>query len=153
MIPDKLIEDKNFVANVLKSVPYNISKNFSTDEMKSTLYLVLRACVGKFDPEKGKLRNYVSTALRNALTTEINQRVRIKSREAPLEAAMSIGYTVDYEDYALKEYIKSLPPKFVKDLTSFILGKSKKEDLFKSSYGGLTDSILERILDRIGPQV
>lgn len=88
------------------------------------------------------------SALTNNLITELNKKHKQYANEVPLEAAHNKAYSLDLEDSHFREYIKGLPPKFVEDLTQFVLGKIKKEDLFKSSYN-MDDVVLDRILDKI----
>lgn len=148
MTPEKLVADKNFVGAVLRSIPWNISSNFTSDDLKSELYMTLCICCKNYDPHLGKLKNYVVSALCNNLITELNKRDRISYYERPLEVASNASYSLDFEDSYFREYVKDLPPKFVEDLTQFVLGKTKKEDLLKSSYG-LDDVVLERILAKL----
>lgn len=148
MTPDKLVADKNFVGAVLRSIPYNISNNFTTDDLRSELYMTLCVCCKNYDPHIGKLKNYVVSALCNNLLTELKKREKIAYYERPLEAACNSSYSLDFEDSHFREYLKDMPKKFVEDLTQFVLGKTKKEDLLKSSYG-MDSVVLERILDKL----
>lgn len=148
MTPEKLIEDKNFISAVLKSVPWKISNNFSKDEIKSELYMTLCICCKNYDPMFGKLKNYVVAALCNNLISELKKKEKQKAIERPLEYAENLTYTLNFEDSNFKEYIKGLPQHFVEDLTKFALGKIKKEDLLKPSYG-IDAVVLERILRKI----
>lgn len=148
MTPDKLVADKNFVGAVLRSIPYNISNNFTTDDLRSELYMTLCVCCKNYDPHIGKLKNYVVSALCNNLLTELKKREKIAYYERPLEAACNSSYSLDFEDSHFREYLKDMPKKFVEDLTQFVLGKTKKEDLLKSSYG-MDSVVLERILDKV----
>ena len=59
MRAEKVVTDKNFVKGIMKKLPVVFFTNFSSEEIKSEIYLCIYKAQDSFNPNKGNLHNYV----------------------------------------------------------------------------------------------
>lgn len=147
MKPEQLVVDRNLIKSIMKGIPKMFFSTFSPDEIRSEIYFAIYKANNKFDPKKGRLINFVSRIVVNALNKKLVEHIQIRQNECPLEAAYSKTYTQSYEsdcDLTLLAYFRTLPEEWITELTEFVLGKKKKEEIAISN-----DPSFERVLSKI----
>lgn len=145
MKAETLISDKNFVKSLMTRVPNMFFANFNSDEIKSEVYLAIYKAAPIFNPQKGRMVNFVYSILINQLNNKLRENIEIRQNEVPLEAAYSKTYMGEQDSHTeLLAYFRTLPSEWLSDLTEFVLGKKKKEEIAISN-----DPSFERVLNKI----
>jgi len=145
---EKVLNDKNFIKNVMKKIPPYFYSNFSSDEIRSEVYFAIINSSKYYDPKKGSLLNLVRFNAINLLNTKLQNLIRVRENEVPIEAAYGRTYVHEDKHDELLAFFRTLPTEWLEDLTEFALGKKKKEEITISS-----DPSFERVLEKIDMMV
>ena len=131
MNAEQLYTNSQFISEQLKKVPKYFRDQMSTDEIRSDLSLAICSCVRFFDPEKGSdIFPYIRKSFIRNLQRTLKDKQFYQETEAPLEAAANITYEDQkLENAELLAYLSSLPNNLLGELTEFVLGKKKKEEI------------------------
>jgi hypothetical protein len=128
--PEVIVNDKVFISNQMKYVPYRFKEFLSQEEIRAELNFTIVNCSKKFNPRRGTIFNYVQRSFINNLNTLARDRSFFYETEAPISAAFDMTYTENNpEEAELMAYLHSLPVDLLTDLTDFVLGKKNKEEI------------------------
>lgn len=149
MNANKLCVDKNFVKSVMKKLPKFIFSNYSSEEIKSEVYISIYKASKNFDPKKGRLVDFVSKITVNHLIENIAIKNDINKHEVPIEAAYGKTYITENETHTeLLAYFRTMPTEWLEELTDYVLGKKKKEDITS-----ISDSSFESVVEQIDAMI
>jgi hypothetical protein len=145
---ENLLNDKNFVKSIMRKIPSYFFSNFSSDEIRSEVYFAIMNSSKYYDPKKGSIFNLVRYNTINLLNSKLHELIKIKENEVPIEAAYGRTYVHEDKHDELLAFFRTLPSEWLADLTEFVLGKKKKEEIAISN-----DPSFDRVLEKIDMMV
>lgn len=140
--------NKKFTNGIIRSLPKVFHDVFTWDEIQSEVYFAIVNSSKSYDSKKTGVFNFVRHNTINLLNVKLRKLLMVREREVPIEAAYEKSYSTNHNDVELLAYFRTLPTEWLSELTEFVLGKKKKEEIAISN-----DPSFDRVLEKIDMMV